>query len=345
MCGMPRGKAVVDSRSAPREPHDQREQNVRESADADLRPRRRPAGRPTNGRSRTRAPARDQRPNPTPVPRRPAARRRRAARSLSWAGRMVRVRRQASTKPAHQILRSTAPVALLRGAGRRAHVPRSTVQVSESGPAKPRDGRPAPFDGHHPRALSTTTMRRAHSWGSFRVELSCVLEALPSGLSAAGVGARGLMRRQSVSCRRQLDSAIDENPSARSRPISGRLHSKDSRMESTTGTIQAHHGQGLRLHRRARRRRILLPPVRVHEHAIRLDARRRQRDVYARPGPEGPPAPRTSHPPSRLHTLEPPGDRKAIGVRVSRIATHWNAPGAGAQSASSDGRYSPWENL
>ena len=26
-----------------------------------------------------------------------------------------------------------------------------------------------------------------------------------------------------------------------------------------------------------------------HEHAIRLDARRRQRDVYARPGPEGPP--------------------------------------------------------
>ena len=24
-------------------------------------------------------------------------------------------------------------------------------------------------------------------------------------------------------------------------------------------------------------------------HAIRLDARRRQRDVYARPGPEGPP--------------------------------------------------------
>ena len=31
--------------------------------------RRRPAGWPTNGRSRTRAPARDQRPNPTPVPR------------------------------------------------------------------------------------------------------------------------------------------------------------------------------------------------------------------------------------------------------------------------------------
>ena len=41
-------------------------------------------------------------------------------------------------------------------------------------------------------------MRRAHSWGLFGVELSCILEALPSGLSAAGVGARGLMRRQSV---------------------------------------------------------------------------------------------------------------------------------------------------
>ena len=51
MCGMPRGKAVVDSRSAPREPHDQREQNVRESADADLRrdvdpPAVRPMGDP-----------------------------------------------------------------------------------------------------------------------------------------------------------------------------------------------------------------------------------------------------------------------------------------------------------
>ena len=60
-------------------------------------------------------------------------------------------------------------------------------------------------------------------------------------------------------------------------------------MESMTGTIKRITDKGLRLHRRARRRRILLPPVRVHEHANRLDARRRQRDVYARPGPEGPP--------------------------------------------------------
>ena len=192
---MPRGKVVVDSRSAPREPHDQREQNVRESADADLRrdvdpPAGRPMGDPEPElRRETSAPI----PRPFPVDQQ-----RVGAEPLDRCpGRQDGSRATAGLdEPAHQILRSTAPVALLRGAGRRAHVPRSTVQVSESGPAKPRDGRPAPFDGHHPRALSTTTMRRAHSWGSFRVELSCVLEALPSGLSAAGVGARGLMRRQ-----------------------------------------------------------------------------------------------------------------------------------------------------
>ena len=60
-------------------------------------------------------------------------------------------------------------------------------------------------------------------------------------------------------------------------------------MESTTGTIKRITANGYGFIAAPRRRRILLPPVRVHEHAIRLDARRRQRDVYARPGPEGPP--------------------------------------------------------
>ena len=61
------------------------------------------------------------------------------------------------------------------------------------------DGRPIPTTTSGPRPsavqhdLVLGTMRRPHP---FRVELSCILEALPSGLSAAGVGARGLMRRQ-----------------------------------------------------------------------------------------------------------------------------------------------------
>ena len=63
-----------------------------------------------------------------------------------------------------------------------------------------------------PRALSASTMRRAHSCGSFRVELSCILEALPSGLSAAGVGARGLHDEAERTSRRQLDSASTRTP-------------------------------------------------------------------------------------------------------------------------------------
>ena len=77
------GRVMVDSRSAPREPHDQREPNVRESADADLRrdvdpPAGRPMGDPEPElRRETSAPI----PRPFPVDQRVGAE---PLESLSW---------------------------------------------------------------------------------------------------------------------------------------------------------------------------------------------------------------------------------------------------------------------
>jgi len=101
------------------------------------------------------------------------------------------------------------------------------------------------------------------------------------------------------------------------KPSAALLTAPAATLSRTTHVIKRHHQathrQGLRLHRDARRHRILLPQLCVHQHPVRLAARGRRSHIHHRPGPEGSPR-RERSPGVTARDLFPDG-REAIGVK------------------------------
>src|SRR4029077_10493823 len=143
--------------------------------------------------------------------------------------------------------------------------------------------------------------------GPPRAEVAELADALASGAS----GRKGLGGRVPAS------APVIENPPGR-HLYTHNVDGLSATLKRTTNVSyqrhhQAHHRQRFRLHRDGRWHRILLSQLRVHEHSLRLHARRRERDIHGRPGPQGS-ARREREARVKLNTS--PDVRKAIGVRV-----------------------------